>query len=195
MTSTSTLAASVQRDGKRGPVTITFRTADRDDPVVPYIATDEVAEDENDYRPGRRRYRSATLVIPTQPRYDEPIATYGTALKVHTVQDLDALMDQLGQLRSRLTETFPANLYDCEIVVDGEHLVCPCCGAKDTIVGQQSATRRVAVALAPANGVAAAGIVAKAIGSDSEDGRYFFDSLTCSKCGNYVYLPDDAVNR
>ncbi|MEV0996799.1 hypothetical protein [Nonomuraea sp. NPDC050202] len=190
MTSTSTLSASVLRDGKRGPVTITFRTTNRNDPATPYIATDEYGED-YERKPGRKRNRSATLVIPTPPHYDEPIAAYGTALKFRTVQELDAFQEQLDQLRPHLTATFPADLNDTAIIIDGEHLICPACGAQDTIVGRQSASRRVTVALAPATGVAAAGIVAKTISSDREDGRYLFDELTCGTCGKAVYLPDD----
>ncbi|WP_433513872.1 hypothetical protein ACQP2T_61710 [Nonomuraea sp. CA-143628] len=195
MTSTSTLAATVLRDGKRGPVTILFCTATRQDPAVPYIATDEYREDYH-RKPGLKRNRSVALIIPARPRYDEPIAVYRAALKFQSVQELDALIEQLAELRPHLTATFPANPDDTAVIIDGEHLVCPCCGAKDTITGRQSATRRVAVALAPATGVARAGIVAKAIDGDGEEGRYFFDVITCGKCGNALYLPDDAtVNR
>ncbi|MFI6637177.1 hypothetical protein ACIBI7_50550 [Nonomuraea fuscirosea] len=119
MTSTRTIAASVHRDGESGPVTITFSTANRDDPAVPYIATDEYGEDYQ-RKPGQKRNRSATLVIPTLPRYQQPIAVYGTALKFRTVDDLDAVMEQLAQLRPHLTATFPADLDDTAIIEGAE---------------------------------------------------------------------------
>ncbi|MEU6713014.1 hypothetical protein ABZ897_16150 [Nonomuraea sp. NPDC046802] len=190
MNNAQTLNAAVLRNGKRGPVTITFRTARRDDPATPYIATDEYDQD-YERKPGRKRNRSATLVIPASPRYDEPIAAYNAALRFHTVQELDALMEQLAQLRPRLDETFPADLDDTAFIIDGEHLVCPHCGAKDTIVGTQSTTRRVAVSASTVS--VSTVLIAEPTGGATDDGRhhFLFDELTCSKCGRAVYLPDD----